>query len=62
MEEPKIEYYDFKARALEKQQSRDKDAHALASGEKTLEDLRRENGHFSFKNVRISLRGAKPLK
>jgi len=24
-------------------------------------DLRRENGHFAFRKVRINLRGAKPL-
>jgi hypothetical protein len=49
-------------RAREKQRSRDEDARALASGEKSRDDLRRENGHFAFPNVRVSLRGAKPLE
>jgi hypothetical protein len=49
-------------RAREKQRSRDEDARALASGEKSREELRRENSHFVFPNVRVSLRGAKPLE
>jgi hypothetical protein len=59
-EEP--ERFDPKERAREKQRSRDEDARALASGEKSREQLRRENGHFVFPNVRISLRGSKPLE
>jgi hypothetical protein len=49
-------------RAREKKQSRDEDARALASGAKSLAELRRENGVFAFPNVRVSLRGAKPLE
>ena len=49
-------------RAREKQESRDADDRALASGQKSRDDLRRENGHFVFRRVRISLRGAKPLE
>lgn len=33
-------------RAKQKQQSRDEDAEALASGKKTAEQLRLENSHF----------------
>jgi len=54
--------FDAQERAREKQASRDADARALASGEKSRDDLRRENGHFAFPKVRVSLRGAKPLE
>jgi hypothetical protein len=53
---------DPKERAREKKVSRDEDARALAAGEKSREELRRENGHFAFLHVRVSLRGAKPLE
>jgi hypothetical protein len=53
---------DPQERAREKQRSRDADARALASGEKSRDELRRENGHFAFPNARVSLRGAKPLE
>jgi hypothetical protein len=56
------ERFDPKERAREKQRSREEDARALASGEKSREELQRENGHFVFANVRISLRGSKPLE
>ena len=56
------EQLDPKERAREKQRSREDDARALASGEKSREQLQRENGHFTFPNVRVSLRGAKPLE
>jgi hypothetical protein len=56
------ERFDPKERAREKQRSREEDAQALASGAKTREQLRRENGHFVFPKVRISLRGTKPLE
>jgi len=36
--------FDPVARAVEKQRSRDEDARALASGEKSLEELQHENG------------------
>jgi hypothetical protein len=35
---------------------------ALASGQKSRDELRRENGHFAFPGVRVSLRGAKPSR
>lgn len=38
------DHFDPEARAAEKQASRDVDEAALASGEKSREDLRRENG------------------
>lgn len=38
---------DQAARAAEKQRSRDEDARALASGEKTVEQLREENEVFA---------------
>jgi hypothetical protein len=56
------ERLDPKERAREKQLSREEDARALASGEKSREQLQRENGHFVFPSVRISARGAKPLE
>jgi hypothetical protein len=56
------ERLDPEERRREKQRSRDEDARALASGEKSREQLQRENGHFSFPNARISLRGTKPLE
>ena len=56
------ERFDPNDRAREKLRSREEDARALASGEKSLGQLRRENGHFAFPNVRVSLRGSKPLE
>jgi hypothetical protein len=53
--------YDFDERAREKQESRERDERAVASGEKTQEELRRENGHFSSLRVRINYAGAKSL-
>jgi hypothetical protein len=53
------ERFDPKKRAHEKQLSREEDARALASGAKTREQLRRENGHFAFADVFIDLRGTK---
>lgn len=41
-------FFDPAELAREKQRSRDEDARALATGEKTLEQLRRENCHFCF--------------
>ncbi len=54
--------FDPKERALEKKRSREDDARALASGGKTPEQLRRENGHFAFPDVIIDLRGTKSLE
>jgi len=56
------ELLDTKERVREKQHSREDDARARASGEKSREDLQHENGHFAFANVRVTLRGAKPLE
>ncbi len=42
-------------RAAEKQASRDADVEALASGQKSTEQLRAENGHFAFERVRMRL-------
>jgi hypothetical protein len=53
---------DAKQRAREKQRSREDDARALATGEKSGEQLKQENGHFAFAKVRVTLRGAKPLE
>jgi hypothetical protein len=49
---PGIAYYDPAERAREKQASRDADARALASGEKSREQLTRENGLFPPGRVR----------
>jgi len=49
------------ARAEEKHRSREEDRLALESGEKTPEDLRRENGLFVFSRVRIDFDGAESL-
>jgi hypothetical protein len=56
------ERFDPLERAREKQASREEDARALAAGEKTREQLKRENGHFVFPRVEISARGSKPLE
>ncbi|MDB5216737.1 MAG: hypothetical protein JWO86_4664 [Myxococcaceae bacterium] len=55
------ERLNAKERVREKQRSREDDARALASGEKSREELQHENGHFAFADVRITLRGATPL-
>ena len=55
--------YDPKKRAEEKRLSREEDARAIASGEKSREQLRRENGAFGFapSEVRIYPGRAKRL-
>lgn len=45
--------FDPIARAREKQLSRDEDARALISGEKTVEHLRRQNSAFAFPRDRV---------
>jgi hypothetical protein len=50
--------YDPAERAAAKQASRDADEQALESGEKTREQLRRENGHFSSLRLRVNMAGA----
>jgi hypothetical protein len=47
--------FDPEERAREKQASRDEDARALASGEKNREQLKRENGAFSFPRERLRI-------
>jgi hypothetical protein len=49
------ERYNVSQRALEKQLSRDADARALASGEKTQAQLCAENGAFAFPPERVHL-------
>lgn len=44
------------ARTLEKQASRDTDATALISGEKTVAQLRAENSAFAFPRDRVRLK------
>ena len=48
-------------RQREKEASRKADARALASGRKSREQLRKENGAFSAIKLRINLDGAKAL-
>jgi hypothetical protein len=47
------EQYSAIQRAAEKAASREADARALASGEKTREQLRAENGAFAFPRERV---------
>lgn len=49
------------AREAEKQRSRDDDERALASGEKSAEQLRAENGKFAFPGAIVNLRSARRL-
>ncbi len=58
---PVAEKLDVEKRRQEKQASREADARALASGEKSREQLRRENGVFSGLNLEIDLDGAHSL-
>lgn len=53
--------FDPDTRAEEKRRSREEDRLALERGEKTAEDLRRENGLFVFSRVRIDFEGAESL-
>jgi hypothetical protein len=48
-------------RAKEKQASRDADEQALASGEKTREQLRQENGLVSSLRFRVNMADAEKL-
>lgn len=48
---PKL--FDPSARAREKAASRHEDARAIAGGEKSVEQVRRENVAFAFKNVKL---------
>jgi len=51
----------FQRRKAEKQKSRDEDQHALDSGEKSREELHRENSLFHGVKVRILWDKAKHL-
>ena len=46
-------FFDPHERAREKAASRHEDARAIAAGEKSVEQVRRENASFAFKNVRL---------
>ena len=47
--------FSAQARAAEKQASRDQDSADIASGRKTVEQVTRENGVFSFSRDMITL-------
>lgn len=49
-------------RALEKAASREADARALESGEKSREQLKAENSAFAFPRDQIRLDAPRPLK
>lgn len=49
----------FEQRQKEKQASRDEDARAFAAGEKTVEQLQKENCKFSFPGAVINWDSAK---
>jgi hypothetical protein len=49
----KAERYNTEERGREKAMSRDADAQALASGEKTQAQVRAENGAFAFPRERV---------
>lgn len=48
-----LELYDVAERAREKVSSRAEDERAMSSGEKSAEQLRRENASFAFPDARI---------
>ncbi len=50
------ETFDPTERAREKQASRDEDVQALATGEKTVEQLRKENAAFAFPRSRVRIK------
>lgn len=51
--------FDPSDRAREKQHSREADARAIASGEKSVEQVRRENGIFVFQRVHVDFTNRK---
>lgn len=57
----KCRYYDPARRAREKQASRDDDQRAIATGEKTAEEVRQENARFVFPWVRLDFSATKRL-
>ena len=56
-----LEKYDVAASAKEKRIARERDRQDLADGNKTRDDLRRENGAFAFPSVQLDLDSAKSL-
>jgi hypothetical protein len=52
---PRPPTFDPAERAREKQASRDQDAHDIATGVRTVEQVRRDNGAFAFPRERIRL-------
>ena len=46
-------FYNPAERAAEKAASRAEDARAIAAGEKTVEQVRRENASFAFPGVQL---------
>ena len=53
--------FDFEARAQQKRDSRRADSEALASGQKSRDVLRRENGHFAHLDAVIDFEHARSL-
>lgn len=46
-------FFDPHELAREKAASREEDRRAIAAGEKSVEQVRRENASFAFKNVKL---------
>jgi hypothetical protein len=61
---PRIDNLNVAERAREKAASREADAHALASGKKSREQLRAENSAFGFprERVRVDFAQVKPKR
>jgi len=57
-----MDLHDASERAREKQASRDADARAVRSGEKSRSDLGRENSFIRADRVRLDLNAAEPLE
>lgn len=57
----KIFFYSPSDISAEKARSRAEDEYALTSGQKTREQLRKENGRFAFPNAKMLLHKAKRL-
>ncbi|OFX18654.1 MAG: hypothetical protein A2V77_01740 [Anaeromyxobacter sp. RBG_16_69_14] len=53
--------WGFREWEIEKEHSRREDERALASGQKSREQLRRENGHFAGIDVVVKVKAAKRL-
>ena len=55
------ESYDPAERAREKQASREQNEQEVLSGQKSREQIHRENAHFSTLKIRVNFAGAKSL-